>query len=115
MLAGLVSTYIMSVKGFKAMADYTVIHEEGRYALDLFARDVRLAIGITSTTATNVVFTLPTTFDSSGNVTGSNSITHTFQNSQWRRTSGNAGTTKILSRDVTNLTFSTYDSLGSNT
>ncbi len=114
-MVGLLSTYILSVKGFKAMADYTVIHAEGRHALDLFASDVRVATGITSTTTTNVVLNLPTAFDSSGVATGSNSITHTFQNSWWTRTDGNAGTTKILSRDVTNLTFSMYDSRGSNT
>jgi len=114
-MVGLLSTYILSVKGFKAMADYAVIHEEGRHALNLFARDIRLATGITSSTTTNVVLNLPTAFNSSGKVTGSNSITHTFQSSWWTRTDGNAGTTKILSRDVTNLTFSMYDSLGSNT
>jgi prepilin-type N-terminal cleavage/methylation domain-containing protein len=115
MLTGIAGTYIFSLKGFVALSNYTQIHAAGRRGLDRFARDIRLVSAVRSWNTNNLVVSLPTAFDSNGNITGSNTVTHSFSGTYWYRTDGNAGKTAVLADNVSGLQFTLYDGVGSNT
>src|ERR1043166_3006318 len=65
-LAGVVTCYLSSIKGFRAIANYAEIHGDGRIAVDYFARDVRSTSAITTYATTNLTITIPTAFNSFG-------------------------------------------------
>lgn len=112
---GVLTSYVFSVKGFRGLSNYNEMHQAGRRALDWFARDMRVALRIASYGTNQVVAVLPTAFDSSGNVTSSNSVTHTLSGGRWTRISGNTGATTLLAEDVDWLNFGLLDAAGNTT
>jgi Tfp pilus assembly protein PilW len=115
-MAGVLSTYIMTAREFRAISNYWEIHVDGRYAIDRFAADMRQVSDVTSF-ATNgpLVVTIPTGFNSSGVVTSSVSVTYTYSGGALKRTLSTTGSTSVLATNVYNLRFSLFDRVGSNT
>lgn len=110
-LAGVVTSYIFSVKGFSALSNYGEIQADGRRALDWFARDLRNGIAISSAISNKVVVALPKTVSSTAIVTATNLVTHEYKTGAWYRTDG-AGVKTMLATNVSRLTFSSYDAAG---
>ena len=113
--AGVLTSYVFCVKGFRGLSNYNEMHQAGRRALDWFARDMRVALRIASCGTNQVVAVLPTAFDSSGNVTTSNSVTHILSGGRWTRISGNTGATTLLAENVDRLHFTLLDAAGNTT
>jgi Tfp pilus assembly protein PilW len=115
-MAGILSTYIMTAREFRAISNYWEIHIDGRYAVDRFAADMRQVSDVTSF-ATNgpLVVTIPTGFNSSGVVTSSVTVTYTYTASALKRTLSSPASTTVLSTNVYNLKFAMFDRVGSNT
>jgi prepilin-type N-terminal cleavage/methylation domain-containing protein len=107
-LVAVVTSYIFSVKGFRALSAYAQTRADGRMALDLFSCDVRGGSAISSCTTSQVTLVLPTAFDASGNATASNLVSHSFSNGAWYRTVG-AGSSKLVATNVASLSFTLYD------
>ena len=59
-LAGVVSTYLVCVKGFRAIANYAEIHKGGREAVNYFAKDMRAVNAINSFGSSTLTVTIPT-------------------------------------------------------
>jgi prepilin-type N-terminal cleavage/methylation domain-containing protein len=113
-MAGITTTYIMSVKGFRAISNYAEIHAAGRAAIDRFSRDMRAVHSIVSFSPSNLVVTVPTDFTASGGVSSSKTITYAVQQGALYRTDSTSGT-RLLATNIHALTFSLYDKVGSNT
>jgi Tfp pilus assembly protein PilW len=115
-MAGVLSTYIMTAREFRAISNYWEIHVDGRYAIDRFAADMRQVSDVTSF-ATNgpLAVTIPTGFNSSGVITSSVTVTYTYTSGALKRTLSSTGSTSVLATNVYNLRFALYDRVGSNT
>ncbi len=110
-LAGLITSYIFSVKGFRGLANYNQMQEDGRWAVEWLSHDLRFALGISSWSSNSVVVLLPSAINSAGAVTSTDIVTHTLENAAWYRMDAN-GTTKELATNVNSLAFSLYDQAG---
>ncbi len=116
LLAGILSSYIMTARGFRAISNYWEIHGVGRYAIDRFASDMRGVSAITSFAANGpVTVTIPVAFSGSGLSISNRTVTYTFSNNALLRTDSSVASTKVLATNVSQCTFSLYDRLGSNT
>lgn len=112
-MAAVLTTYIMCVRGFTAISNYWEIHTYGRYSIDKFAGDMRGVSGITSF-ATNgpVVVVIPMTFDSSGNVTSSKTVTYTYAAKALKRTDSTIGYAHTIATNVYSVSFKLFDRVG---
>lgn len=115
-LAGIYSTYLMSTRGFAAIANYRELHSQGRHVIDVLGRDLRAASQVSSFSSSNLVIVVPIAFNASGGVISNKTVTYTLVGGALFRTDSATGSTK---RMVTNLynqvLFKLYDKLGSNT
>lgn len=110
-LTGIITTYVFSVRGFRALSNYNELQSSGRRSMDWFARDIRASIAVSTYLTNKVVVLIPSAVNSNGVVTATNTVTHTLLNGAWRRTTA-AGGNKMLSTNVTTLAFSIYDQAG---
>jgi Tfp pilus assembly protein PilW len=113
-VAGIMTTYLLSVKSFRAIGHYIEIHTAGRQAVDHFARDMRGVYAISSFSASNIVVSIPTAFSGSGGVLSNKTVAYTYSGGALYRTEYGAGTA-MLATNIYQLTFMLYDKLGSNT
>lgn len=113
-IAGITSTYLLSVKSFRAIGHYLEIHTNGRQAVDQFARDMRGVYSISSFNSNRVTATIPTAFNSSGSIISNKTVTYSLSHGALYRTDSTAGTS-MLATNIYQLTFMLYDRLGSNT
>ncbi len=113
-LAGIMTTYVMSLKGFSAVSNYTEIHTSGRKTIDLFSRDMRAVNSIVSYSASNLVVTIPTAFTSSGSVSSTKTITYSVNRGALYRADSSTGT-KMLATNIYSIAFSLYDKVGATT
>ena len=111
-IAGVLTSYIFTVKGFYGLSNYNEIQADGRRGLDWFARDLRAGIAVVSCTSNQLIAVLPTTVGSNGQVTASNQVTHVYQSGAWYRINGTTGQTMLLAKNITQLTFTLYDATG---
>ena len=122
-LAGVVSTYLMCVKSFQAVANYAEIHKGGREAVNYFAKDMRAVYAISSFNNSTLTVTIPTNFTSTGSVNGTKTVTYTYTQSisnaetnGWlKRYDSNTGVTSTLASNIYFLQYSLYDHVGSTT
>lgn len=115
-LGGVLTTYIMTSKQFRAIANYWEIHTGGRAAIDRFAADMRGVSAITSfNTNGPLVVVIPTNFSVTGQPTTTKTVTYTYTNGELRRTDSVTGKTAVLARDIYSLHFRLYDRLGNPT
>jgi Tfp pilus assembly protein PilW len=116
-MAGVLSTYIMTAREFRAISNYWEIHIDGRHAVDQFALDLRSAGNIGSF-ATNgpLVVVIPTGFNTDGSWTGSKNVTYRYYSAGYlKRTDSSTGTTTMLATNVYNLHFHLFDRVGNPT
>jgi prepilin-type N-terminal cleavage/methylation domain-containing protein len=109
-LVGILATYILAVKGLTAVSNYAEIHSGGRRSADTIAKDMRGVSSISSfPNPSNIVVVIPTSFSSSGVITGSKTITYSMSNGALYRTDSNTGFAKQLATNIYQLTFTLYD------
>ena len=112
-LIGVMTTYIMSIKGFTAFANYREIHAGGRRAVNFFAKDMRGVSGITLfPNSSNITVTVPTAFNSSGSVTSSKTVSYSTTGGALYRYDSGTGNTDKLAGNISQLTFTLFDLLG---
>lgn len=114
-LAAVLSTFIFSVKGFRAIENYATIHADGRLAIDVMARDMRAVSDVTSFTSSSIYTVIPTAFNSSGNVISNKNVRYWGSGGALYRYDSSTGKTTMLATNILSLTFSLYDRIGSNT
>lgn len=113
-MTGVLTTYVLCMRGFRSLSNYNEMQRDGRMALDWFARDIRAGLAISSVTSNSVVVLVPSTVSSNGVVTATNIVTHTITGGVWQRTTS-AGASRPLAANVSSLTFSAYDTYGNAT
>lgn len=114
-LAGVLSTYVYAVKGFRAIGNYVEIHQGGRRAVDQFSQDVRGVSGITAFSSTNLIMTIPTAFNNTGGAISNKTVSYYLKSGTLFRTDTSTGITNDLCPNIYQLTFTLYDRIGSNT
>ena len=113
-LVGVMTTYIMSVKGFTAISNYRQIHGDGRLAVTYFARDMRGVSSISSfANSSNVTVVIPTAFNSSGTAISNKTVSYTMSGGVLSRYDSSTGYTDQLAANINGLTFTLYNNLGS--
>jgi Tfp pilus assembly protein PilW len=113
--AGVLTTYIFSIRSFSAISNYVEIHRSGRSAVDYVSRDARGVSSVYSSSSSNLVVKIPTAFDNTGSVISNKTVTYSYSSGILWRTDSSTGKTTGLASNVVQLTFSLYDRLGSNT
>jgi Tfp pilus assembly protein PilW len=112
-LVGVMTTYIMSIKGFTAISNYRQIHGDGRLAVSYFARDIRGVSSISSfANPSNITVAIPTAFNSSGTVISNKTVSYTTSGGKFSRYDSSTGKTDLLASNIKGLTFTLYDNLG---
>ncbi len=114
-MAAVMTTYIISIRGFRAIANYAEIHADGRLAIDYFARDMRGVNEITSCSTSNLVVTIPTAFNSSGGIISRKTVAYFIRYGTLYRADSDAGATSALARNIYDLRFEMYDKVGNPT
>jgi prepilin-type N-terminal cleavage/methylation domain-containing protein len=110
MMIGIITSYIFSLKGFRALSNYTQLNAESRIAMDWFSRDARMGMAVSSFSSNQIVLVVPTAFSSTnGLITASNFVTHAFSPQGWYRTVAGTGKTSLLATSVTAVAFRMYD------
>ena len=114
-MAGVLTTYLLCLKQFRAISNYAEIHHGGRKAVDIVSQDIRVVRGITSFATSNMTVVIPTAFSSSGKITSYKLVTYSAQNGALWRTDSSTSNKVMLTTNVYSLSFKLYDRLGSNT
>jgi len=115
-LAAVLTSYILTARGFRAISNYWELHSDGRLAIDRFAADMRAVSDITSWSATGpLVVKIPLAFSSTGVATSTKTITYSYSNGALYRTDSSTGATSMLATNIYQLDLQLYDRLGSNT
>lgn len=114
-LAGVLSAFLMMVRGGQRLYAYNGMELEARRALEEFAQDVRMASNATYNSASSLTLTVPDNY-----TLNSNLVTYAYDSSSgcFYRRPGNAsatGAAQLLARHVYSCTFNRYDRLGSAT
>jgi prepilin-type N-terminal cleavage/methylation domain-containing protein len=112
-LAAVLTTYIMSIKAFQSLANYWEIHSGGRLAVDYFAADMRAVSSITSLTTSNLLVVIPTAFY--GTPPPSKTVSYYLSNGSLYRTDSTRAGSKLLSQNISTMTFKLYDRVGNPT
>ena len=116
-MAGVLSTYIITARGFRAISNYWEIHSDGRYAIDRFAMDMRTVSDVTSFSSNGPLVVIIPRYNSFAVQTGSVTVTYTYTSSAsvLKRTPSDTGITSVLATNVYNLKFALFDRVGNST
>src|SRR6266850_2392174 len=77
-LVGVMTTYIVCLRSFAAIANYDRMHSDGRLAVTYFAKDMRAVSGITSfPNSSNITVSIPTAFNTSGAAISNKTVSYT--------------------------------------
>lgn len=114
-MVGVLTSYVFCMRGFRALSNYGEIQQDGRWALDAFARDLRPGLAISTCASNRLVVLLPAAVNANGMVTVTNQVTHFGSGSRWYRTDTVTGQTKPLADNITRLSFSLFDAAGNST
>jgi Tfp pilus assembly protein PilW len=108
-MAAVLSSYIFVGRNLARLANQQVLETEGRRTLAYFARDIRLASGLSGTpSATSVTLSQPTS-------TGTTTVAYSYNSGAGTLTRTPAsGTAQVLLRNITasGLTIRYYDTSG---
>jgi len=106
-IAAVLTTYLMSLKGLNAVANYVEIHADGRMAIDWFSRDMRAASGVVSMpNSSNITVSIPT-------YPGTKTVQYHMNSGKLLRTETVTNSvTSQLAANIYQLDFSLYDRLG---
>jgi prepilin-type N-terminal cleavage/methylation domain-containing protein len=108
-LAGIMSTYIYSVRAFQAAYNYQIIHQAGRNAIDMFAKDVRAASTVNAASAANLNISIPTAISSQGTVTAAKTVNWLYSNGALYRYDSDTGFTDMLASNIYDCSFTLFD------
>ena len=112
-LVGIATTYILSLRGFAAMANYNQIHEDARIAVSYFAKDMRAVTNIVSfPSPSNITVAIPTGFTVSGAVSNTASVTYSTTAGALYRHDSRTGDADMLATNIDLLRFTLYDLMG---
>ena len=112
-LAGIATAYVLSLRGFVAMANYYQIHGDGRIAVNYFAKDMRAVTNIVYyPNVSNITVAVPVAFSASGAVTESASIAYSTSGGALYRYDSRTGYTDMLATNISLLAFTLYDLTG---
>ncbi len=114
-MAAVMTTYIISIRGFRAIANYAEIHGDGRLAIDYFARDMRGVSAIVKFGSSYLVVTIPTEFSNTGSAIAQKTVIYSISNGTLYRTDSATGTTSALAHNIYHLQFQMYDKVGNPT
>jgi Tfp pilus assembly protein PilW len=113
LVAGVLTAYTFSVKGFRAVANYAEIHQAGRHAIDVFSRDMRAVSGISSFSKTNLNVIIPTAFSATGTVISNNVIRYSCRGGALYRLDSQTGANTMLATNLYSTdVFTLYDRVG---
>lgn len=112
LVAGVMTSYVFTLKGFRGLSNYNENQAYGRRGLDWFSLDMRMGMGVASCTSNRIVAILPSAVDASGNVTASNLIAHVHQDAAWYRINEATGQSRLLATNVVLMSFGLYDDDG---
>lgn len=107
-LAGVLTSYTMLARSGTRAVNYSMMESQTRRAFEQLGGDLRMASDIDWNSATSITLTVPNNYTTTGNeVTYAyNSGAKTFTMSP--APGGASGSSYILTRDVSSLTFSRY-------
>jgi prepilin-type N-terminal cleavage/methylation domain-containing protein len=108
-LTAVLSTFFFLLRAFAATSNNNEIHRRLGKTLAQFSKDMREANNVGSLTSTYLQVTVPTNFTNSGTVSGTKTITYSYNNSALYRTDSLLGTPSLQAANVYSLTFSLYD------
>jgi type II secretory pathway pseudopilin PulG len=108
-LAGILAAYIFSAKAYQAISNYYEIHQAGRNAIDLFAKDMRSASAVNACSASSLTVTVPTTFSGQGTATASKTVSWTYLNGALYRYESDTGGIRMLASNIYSCTFILFD------
>lgn len=122
-LAAAASTYLMSVKGIRAVSNYAEIHKGAREAVNFFAKDMRAVYSINAYSSTNLTVTIPLAFGTTGIVTSNKTVSYFYTsniangrtNGWLKRFDSSTGKTSMLATNIYFFQYTLYDHIGSNT
>jgi prepilin-type N-terminal cleavage/methylation domain-containing protein len=115
-LAGVMTAFSISVRGFAAAGNYADMQSKTRSILDHFSEDTRRAYVISQFNASNnLVLNVPTSIDNTGTIVSNKTITYNFTNQALRRTDSSIGNSVLLATNVVGLAFTLYDGAGQTT
>lgn len=115
-MAGAMTTYVISLRGFSAISNYAEIHRGGRTAVNWLAKDLCSVYSISSfSTNGPVVVLIPTAYSSSGSVISNKTVTYSVSATCLKRTDSLTGKTSTLATNINQITFTLYDHVGTNT
>jgi Tfp pilus assembly protein PilW len=113
-MAGVMTTYVLSLRGFAAMSNYSKLHADGRIAVNYFAKDIRAVTNITSySSSSNITVAIPATFSSAGAVTSTKTVNYYFSKGALYRYDSSTLKTDMLATNINRVTFTLYDRTGS--
>ena len=114
-LAAVLITFSATTKHFRAVANYGLIHQEGRMAVDRFAQDFRKASDLTNVGSSSITLVVPTGFDSQGNATGTKNVKYYKSGTNFIRQDLTLNQSRTLSSNISTINFTMYDRLGQTT
>lgn len=109
MLVGILTSYVFAVRGFYGLSHYSEVHQEGRHAMDMFARDARMAANVSTWTSGELVLAIPSAFNNVGQPVATNFVSHSVSNGVWIRHNRTSNTKKSLADDIESIAFDIYD------
>jgi len=115
-MAGVLTTYIHTMRAFHAISNYWEIHTSGRYAIERFAADMRAVYAVTAYSSNSQLrVTIPTSFYTTGAPASLKTVTYTYSSGTLCRTDSTDGLTLVLANNIYALNFRLYDRLGAPT
>ena len=102
------STYIFSIWGFQAGANYVQLHQDGRTAVNQFLKDMRAVASVVSFASGGpLVVSVETNYAHGAPLT--TTVTYTFSSSAHTLTRSDATSLILLATNVNNVLFTIYD------
>lgn len=116
-LAAISTTYIISLRGFRAVSNYAEIHADGRLAVNKFSRDMRAVNDIASFSSSYLRATIPTNFTASGAVAGVKTITYSYNSGCLYRTDSSVlgGSPLLITTNIQSFGMTMFDRAGNAT
>jgi hypothetical protein len=112
-MGGILSSYIMCVKGLRAVSNYCEIHTDGRYAIERFTNDMLGTSDIISFSETGpLIVKVPT---NAVVYSAKKTVRYDYTNQALVRTDYSTGQVWMLATNIYQLKFKLYDRVGNQT
>jgi Tfp pilus assembly protein PilW len=104
-LASMMGSYLFLIRSFVSISNHADMNAQGRFAMGMFAADIRSARSVSSANPSNLVAVIPTGFNATGVVTNSKTITYSTTGTALYRSDTGDGTTQMLATNLTQVLF----------